>query len=158
MNLVGVDHDRAQRGGLPIFAPLHGLSGLSSLGCDLRRRDAPIVVKIKRGIGRLAGARENPSASSRSSGASARLVEWMTTKLSAVPRDPLTDAIEIIEKLLALCTRHDLKREAYSIALGEELPQPAKRKPGRPQKNSSLLPLARAFTSASNPRASGKAR
>jgi hypothetical protein len=49
-------------------------------------------------------------------------------------RDPLAEAVEIIEKLIALCTRHDLKREAYSIALGEELSQPAKRKPGRPQK------------------------
>ena len=48
--------------------------------------------------------------------------------------DPLAEAVEIIEKLLALCTRHGLKREAYSIALGEELPQPAKRKRGRPQK------------------------
>ncbi len=48
--------------------------------------------------------------------------------------DPLVEAVEIIEKLLALCARHDLKREAYSIALGEELPQPPKRKPGAPQK------------------------
>jgi hypothetical protein len=44
---------------------------------------------------------------------------------------PLAEAVEIIEKLLALCTRHNLKREAYSIALGEELQQPPKRKPGR---------------------------
>jgi hypothetical protein len=49
-------------------------------------------------------------------------------------RDSLAEAVEIIEKLLALCTKHGLKREAYSIALGEELPQPPKRKPGRPQK------------------------
>ncbi|HME86142.1 MAG TPA: hypothetical protein VKG91_16740 [Roseiarcus sp.] len=45
---------------------------------------------------------------------------------------PLGEAIETIEKLLALCSKHGLKREAYSIALGEKITEPPKRQRGRP--------------------------
>jgi hypothetical protein len=42
---------------------------------------------------------------------------------------PLGEAAEIIEKLLALCSEHGLKREAYSIRIGREIP---KRQRGAP--------------------------
>jgi hypothetical protein len=42
---------------------------------------------------------------------------------------PLGEAVEIIEKLLALCSEHGLKREAYSIVIGREIP---KRQRGAP--------------------------
>ncbi len=46
---------------------------------------------------------------------------------------PLGEAIEIIEKLRALCSKHGLKREADSIVIGRELASPPKRLRGAPK-------------------------
>lgn len=45
---------------------------------------------------------------------------------------PLGEAIEIIEKLRALCLKHGLKREADSIVIGRELANPPKPRRGAP--------------------------
>ena len=46
--------------------------------------------------------------------------------------DPIAAAIDVINQLLALCTEHGLKREAYSIVIGRELASPPKRRRGAP--------------------------
>jgi hypothetical protein len=51
--------------------------------------------------------------------------------------EPLSEAAEIINKLLEFCATHGLKREAYSIALGEEIPEPPKRPRHRPKEKGS---------------------
>lgn len=52
-----------------------------------------------------------------------------------------------------LASKHGFKREAYSIALGEEIPPPAKRKRGRPKKKTAEYRLGLALGLA---RAAGK--
>jgi hypothetical protein len=63
LSLLVAHQDQAQTGGPQFFLPLMGSPGLSTLGCDLQRRDAPIVVKIKRWIGRPANSERRPLAS-----------------------------------------------------------------------------------------------
>ena len=46
---------------------------------------------------------------------------------------PLAEMFEKQKKLFALCSKHGLKREAYSIIFGEEMPERPRRRVGRPK-------------------------
>jgi hypothetical protein len=55
---------------------------------------------------------------------------------------PLAEMFEKNKRLFALCSKHGLKREAYSIIFGEEMPEPEPRGPGRPRKKDDDYMLA----------------
>jgi hypothetical protein len=56
------------------------------------------------------------------------------SKIDSWHGSPLAGMFEKNKRLFALCSEHDLKREAYSIIFGEEMPEPEHRGPGRPRK------------------------